>query len=257
MYKTKSIHQLKSFLDEQVAVYNKPDFIPNDPISIPHAFTLKQDVEIMGLFASILAWGQRKTILNKCRELTDRMGGKPYDFILNHTSADLKMLEGFKHRTFNDTDALYMVDFLHHHYQENDSLEDAFLNAGKFVSIEESLKTFHEKVFAAEYAPRRSRKHISTPAKKSTCKRLNMYLRWMVRKDDCGVDFGNWDRIPQSRLICPIDVHVDRTARQLGLVERPQTDWLTALELTDNLRKLDADDPVKYDFALFGLSVNR
>ena len=249
--------ELKDFLDEQVEIYNTPDFIVNDPISIPHAFTLKQDVEIIGFFAAILAWGQRKTIINKCFELSDRMGGHPYDFIKNHSQEDLKLLEGFKHRTFNDTDLLYLIDFLQRHYQSFDGLEDAFLNDGKFISIEDSLRNFHEKVFSAEYAPGRTQKHIATPAKKSTCKRLNMYLRWMVRKDDCGVDFGIWNRIPQSKLICPIDVHVHRTSRELALIERPQTDWITALELTDNLRQLDSDDPVKYDFALFVFLVNR
>lgn len=247
--------ELKFYLDEKSAQYNSPHFIETDPISIPHRFSLKQDVEIMGFFAATLAWGQRKTIIGKCLELEARFGGTPYNFIMRHTDADLQQLLGFKHRTFNDTDLLYFVDFLHRHYAEHGSLEDAFLPDGKFVSIEQSLTHFEKYFFDHSNAPQRTRKHIATPARNSTCKRLNMFLRWMVRDDGCGVDFGLWKRIPASELICPIDVHVERTARKLGLIIRKQTDWKTALELTRNLRLLDPQDPVKYDFALFGLSL--
>lgn len=249
--------ELKNFLDDKVASYNQQSFILNDPISIPHRYNHARDREIAGLFAAILAWGQRKTILSKCNELMERMGNEPYRFVTQHGEQDLKGLLGFKHRTFNDTDLLYFVHFLRAHYRCYDSLEDAFLpENGVFQSVEDSLIRFQTTFFNDPYAPQRTRKHVATPARNSTCKRLNMYLRWMVRSDDKGVDFGIWKRIPQRELICPIDLHVDRTARALGLISRKQTDWQTALQLTESLRTFDREDPVKYDFALFGLSVN-
>lgn len=247
---------LKKFLDEKSNQYNQVSFIENDPISIPHLFSAKKDREIIGFFAATLAWGQRKTIISKCKELVERFGNEPYRFIMEHSDRDLKNLLGFKHRTFNDTDLLYFVSFLHHHYTIYDSLEDAFLNGGMFISIEKSLISFEQAFFNHPDAPARTRKHVATPARNSACKRLNMFLRWMVRTDSNGVDFGLWKRIPQSELICPVDLHVDRTARGLGLITRKQTDWKTAIELTENLRLLDPDDPVKYDYALFGLSVS-
>lgn len=249
--------KIKELLDNNVEQYNNPSFISNDPISIPHKFINKQDREIMGFFAAILAWGQRKTIINKCLDLIDRFGNEPYRFIMEHSELDLKGLLGFKHRTFNDTDLLYFVDFFTRFYKKHDSLEDAFLDEGEFISIESSLINFEINFFNHPNAPLRTKKHIATPARNSACKRLNMFLRWMVRKDDKGVDFGIWERIPQSELICPIDVHVDRTARKIGLITRKQTDWQTALELTQNLKHFDPLDPVKYDFALFGLSVDK
>ena len=248
--------KLKDLLDEKVAYYNNPSFIENDPISIPHQFALKQDREIMGFFASILAWGQRKTIINKCNDLKNRFGNEPYRFIKDHSEEDLKAMIGFKHRTFNDVDLLYFVDYFKRFYEEYETLEDAFLQNGSFNSMEETLIKFEVNFFNNPNAPARTRKHVATPMRNSACKRLNMFLRWMVRSDDNGVDFGLWKRIPKSELICPIDVHVDRTARKLGLITRKQTDWKTAVELTDNLKMLDRDDPVKYDFALFGLSID-
>lgn len=250
-----SQNELKDFLDKKADFYNRPSFIDNDPIYVPHQFSKKQDIEIMGFFAAIFAWGQRKTIINKSMELVQRFDGKPYEFILHHSENDLKRLVGFKHRTFNDTDLLYFVDFLQRHYCKNDSLEDAFIPETGFSDMENSLIYFERSFFDYPHAPLRTKKHIATPARNSTCKRLNMFLRWMVRNDNRGVDFGLWKKIQPKHLICPIDVHVDRTARQLGLISRKQTDWKTALELTENLRLLDAEDPVKYDFALFGLSI--
>jgi uncharacterized protein (TIGR02757 family) len=185
------------------------------------------------------------------------MNNSPYSFVMKNDPLELQQLVGFKHRTFNDTDLLYFVDFLHRHYHHYDSLEDAFMTDGSFISVENSLIQFEKKFFNHPDAPNRTRKHIATPTRNSTCKRLNMFLRWMVRNDDKGVDLGGWKRITQHALICPIDVHVERTARQLGLIFRKQTDWKTALELTESLRQLDPDDPVKYDFALFGLSVDQ
>lgn len=253
---------LKDFLDNKVAEYNQPNFIPNDPICIPHLFTQKQDIEIMGCIASILAWGQRKTIINKCKELIERMGDSPYDFIMQHRGEDLKALLGFKHRTFNDTDLLYFVEFFKFHYSRFDSLEDAFLIGQEKVepheiSIEKSLNEFKAYFFSLPDFPLRTRKHISSPAQKSTCKRLNMFLRWMVRVDNKGVDFGIWNRIAPAQLICPCDVHVERVARKFQLITLDKLNWKAAIELTGNLLILDKEDPVKYDFALFGLGVEK
>lgn len=251
------IENLKAFLDEKVAYYNTPDFITLDPISIPHRFTKKQDIEIAGFFAAILAWGQRKTIINKCLQLLEMMDNAPHDFMLHHTEQDLKPFLKFKHRTFNDIDTLYFIHFFSKYYQKHESLEVAFTKGYKnnkdiMFSL---LVNFREHFFADPMAPSRTTKHIATPARKAACKRINMFLRWMVRKDDMGVDFGIWNTIQPSQLICPCDVHVDRVGRKLGLITRKQTDWLTAMELTENLRQLDQIDPVKYDFALFGLGV--
>lgn len=245
--------QLKVYLDKQVELFNQPDFIPLDPISIPHQFNRKQDIEISGLIAAVFAWGNRLTIRNKSLEFLGMMDGAPYEFLINHKESDLKPFDQFRHRTFQPLDALYFIDFLTRHYKENESLEELFLsNSG----IETGLVQFHTRFFAASYAPNRTRKHIPDPRRGSTCKRLNMFLRWMVRKDNKGVDFGIWKKINQADLICPIDVHVGKVSRELGLLKRKQTDWRAAIELTENLRKLDPNDPVKYDFALFGLGVN-
>lgn len=277
--------ELKNFLDAKVEQYNRPDFIENDPICIPHLFVKKQDIEIAGFFAAILAWGQRKTIINKCKELLCRMDFAPHDFVLNHNDNDLKRLLNFKHRTFNDTDLLYFISFFKFHYDKYESLEMAFVPKqnvflDEFLSsdslsnrvelssesclipelsftIEQSLNHFRNYFFALEDFPHRTKKHISSPLQKSTCKRLNMFLRWMVRKDNSGVDFGIWEILKPKDLICPCDVHVDRVGRYLNLIHRKQTDWLTALELTNNLKSFDVADPVKYDFALFGLGVEK
>lgn len=248
---------LDLFLNRKVEEYNCLDFIKNDPISIPHRFSKKQDIEISGFFAALFAWGNRTTIINKCNELMKRMDETPYDFIQHHKPSDLKRLLHFKHRTFNDTDVLYLTRFLHKHYQEHSSLETAFsegLNKND-STVEHALNGFYKKVFSLSQVPARTKKHIAAPVNNSSCKRLNMYLRWMVRKDANLVDFGIWKKIKPSQLICPLDVHVARVARRFQLLERKQTDWLAALELTASLRKLDANDPVKYDFALFGLGV--
>ena len=276
---------LKSFLDAKVEQYNRPEFIQNDPVSIPHLFTKKQDIEIMGFWAATLAWGQRVTIINKCKELIGLMDGVPYDFIMNHEEVDLKKLLKFKHRTFNDVDTLYFIAFFRDHYNKFESLEDAFIpisadvmgsppkHGGQGLSahpstklrmtagaqedeaIEKSLNHFRKYFFSLPDYPHRTMKHVSSPSQKSTCKRLNMFLRWMVRKDNCGVDFGMWNKLKPADLICPCDLHVDRVSRKLGLITRKQTDWQTAVELTKRLREFDPNDPVKYDFALFGLGI--
>ncbi|HEY8931597.1 MAG TPA: TIGR02757 family protein [Mucilaginibacter sp.] len=256
------IENLKAFLDSKVAQYNRPDFIKNDPVSIPHMFTKQQDIEIMGFWAAVLAWGQRVTIINKCKELISLMDGAPFDFIMNHEEPDLKKLLKFKHRTFNDIDTLYFISFFRYHYERNKSLESAFLAPTDWIDryhsqepVERSLNYFREYFFSLPDYPHRTKKHISSPSQKSTCKRLNMFLRWMVRKDNNGVDFGIWNNIRSSDLVCPCDLHVDRVARKLNLITRKQTDWQTAIELTQRLREFDPVDPVKYDFALFGLGI--
>lgn len=262
------IENLKAFLDSKVAQYNQPGFIANDPVCIPHLFSKQQDIEIMGFWSATLAWGQRVTIINKCKELIALMDGAPYDFMMNHQEPDLKKLLKFKHRTFNDIDTLYFISFFRYHYERFSSLEDAFVPPNPLKGehdrqtppsggwgAEDVLNHFRSYFFSLPDYPHRTRKHVSSPSQKSTCKRLNMFLRWMVRKDDCGVDFGIWNRIKPADLIMPCDLHVDRVARKLNLITRKQTDWQTAVELTGRLREFDPLDPVKYDFALFGLGI--
>ena len=253
----KDRQRLKEFLDDKVREYNTPDFIKNDPIAIPHLFTKKQDIEIAGFFASIFAWGNRTIILNKSKQLMNLMDLAPYDFILHHHEKDLKRVLGYKHRTFNDTDLLYFILFLRHHFSHEATLETAFTKwmDKSEKNIEKALIGFHQYFFSIPDAPIRTKKHIATPSRGSTCKRLNMFLRWMVRKDNNGVDFGIWHHISPSQLICPIDVHVARVAKRFKLISRNAVDWTTALELTENLKRFDTVDPAKYDFALFGLGV--
>jgi uncharacterized protein (TIGR02757 family) len=256
--------ELRNFLEKNVRVYNDPSFIPADPISVPHRFCKKQDIEIAGLFSAVFSWGNRTTIIRKSNELMQLLDDAPHEFILNHKPRDLKRLADFKHRTFNTTDLLYFIHFLKHHYRKSESLETAFLpdnsnyrNAENAESevVKIALSGFYDRFFSLEEAPNRTRKHISSPEKNSTCKRLNMYLRWMVRSDSNGVDFGIWKKIKSADLICPVDLHVARVARKFGLISRKQTDWETAMELTRELRVMDPIDPVKYDFALFGLGI--
>ena len=235
--------------------FNQPTFIESDPIVIPHAYRKKQDIEIAVLFAAVLAWGQRVTIIKKCKELLARMDNDPHQFVLHHTDGDLKALQEFKHRTFNSIDSLYFMHFLRWYYTSHSTLEDAFRILPTDDTVERGLINFYNTFCSLPEFPGRTKKHIATPERKSTCKRINMYLRWMVRKDNKGVDFGLWKNISPSQLVCPCDLHVDRVARKLKLIKRKPTDWQTAIELTNNLRKLDARDPVKYDFALFGLGI--
>lgn len=249
--------QLQNFLNSKVEQYNTPAFIKDDPICIPHLFTKRQDIEIAGLFAAVFAWGNRTIIIKKCKELLQRMDNAPYDFVQNHNDQDLKRLLGFRHRTFNDTDLLYFIHFLHHHYSYHTSLESAFTGGmnEQDTTTENALNYFFKYFFSLEDAPARTRKHIASPNKKSTCKRLNMFLRWMVRQDKTGVDFGIWKSFSPAQLVCPVDVHVARVAYRFNLLKRNKIDWQAGLELTNYLRKLDSADPVKYDFALFGLGV--
>lgn len=245
-------------MDKKVAQYNHPDFIANDPISIPHLFTKKQDIEVAAFFAATLAWGQRVTIINNCKKLMGWMDNAPHDFLLNHEESDRQRFLGFVHRTFNDTDLLYFLEFLTTYYKQNDSLETAFSQfIGKQDStVEKGLIGFNTLFFSLPYAPQRTQKHVATPIRKSACKRLNMFLRWMVRQDDKGVDFGIWKNISPSQLVCPLDTHVHRVANGLGLLKRKPADWQAALELTEHLRQFNPTDPAIYDYALFSLGVD-
>lgn len=254
----KKPRSLKDFLDRKADEYNQPPFIAADPISVPHLFSKKQDIEIAAFFAAIFAWGNRTTIIRKAKELMQLMDMAPHQFVLQHEETDLKKLMLFKHRTFNTTDLLYFIQFLQYHYRQHDSLEAAFTGTNSpdaDKQVEQALNYFYGYFFSLEDAPARTRKHIASPYKNSTCKRLNMFLRWMVRSDNRGVDFGIWKKISPAALICPIDLHVARVAKRFGLIERNSVDWLTAMELTAFLRTLDASDPSRYDFALFGLGV--
>jgi len=245
---------LKDFLNKKVDEYNQPFFIENDPVSIPHLFTKQQDIEIAGFFAAIFSWGNRTTIIKKSKELMLLMEMRPHEFCLDHDLRGLKRLLDFKHRTFNSTDLLYFIEFFKWHYSNHKSLEESFIVHGN--SIEKMLVGFHHYFFSLEHVPARTKKHIATPERNSTCKRLNMFLRWMVRNNNEGIDFGIWQSILPSQLICPIDVHVARVARHLGLLKRKQTDWQAAVELTNNLKEFDPDDPVKYDLALFSIGIS-
>lgn len=230
---------LAKWLDEAVALYNKPSFIQDDPISVPHRFTQLQDREIMAFWVATLAWGQRKTIINNALRLAELMDWAPYDFIRNHQESDRARFMDFKHRTFQATDTLWFLAFLQQYYWQHESLETAFSQhlLPNAPTTERAIAGFHDIVFEDADAPERTRKHVATPVRGSTCKRINMFLRWMVRKDEAGVDFGLWQRIKPAQLLIPLDVHVERVARRLGLLQRPQTDWKAVLELTENLRQ--------------------
>lgn len=251
-----SVEQLRTFLDAKAALYNQPSFIEKDPICIPHTFSKKQDIETSALFAAVLAWGNRTTIINNCKKLIQWMDNAPHDFILNHKETDLKPFMYFAHRTFNATDLLYFLAFLQWHYRQHPSLEDAFVPEKKLKgeNVEGALIHFHRYFFSIEH-PKRTKKHISTPERNSACKRLNMYLRWMVRKDKNGVDFGIWQKIKPAQLICPLDVHVARVAERLGLIDNNKSNWANALQLTERLKELNPQDPAVYDYALFGLGM--
>lgn len=245
---------LKKLLDNKAAFYDQPGFITGDPICIPHSFTRLQDVEISGLFAATLAWGNRTTIINNCRKLMQWMDNAPYDFVLHHRDTDLKPFLQFAHRTFNATDLLYFMEFLRYHYSTHSSLESAFVPGKKYEEqhVGPALIQYHNYFFSIEH-PERTRKHVATPQRNSACKRLNMYLRWMVRKDKSGVDLGLWKKIKPHQLICPLDVHVARVAHRLELIDDNKADWKNALLLTERLKEMNPADPAWYDYALFGL----
>lgn len=255
MDRAKNIGQLKIYLDKKVMQYNTPDFIENDPICIPHQFSKKQDIEIAALFSALFSWGLRTTIIRKARYLMQLLDNAPYDFVQHFTERDLRPLRHFRHRTFNFIDLCYFLRFLQQHYQQHDSLETAFFPDHRYVNAKDSLIFFYGYFTQLDNMPNRTKKHVATPLSNAACKRLNMFLRWMIRNDQNGVDFGLWKSIQPANLYCPLDLHVNRVARQLGLISRTQSDWYAVEELTNRLRQLDASDPIKYDFALFGLGV--
>ncbi|MBK6947269.1 MAG: TIGR02757 family protein [Haliscomenobacter sp.] len=248
---------LSTLLEYHAALFNKKEFIEEDPIRIPHAFQLLQDIEIAAFWTAILAWGQRKTIINSATRLFSLMDNSPYDFVRNHQERDRKPFLSFKHRTFQPVDTLYFLEFFQDFYSRYHSLEEAFT---QFIQPQDdhagpAIQGFHHFFFSLPDSPHRTRKHVPTPESGSTCKRMNMFLRWMVRQDVAGVDFGLWQKIRPSQLLIPLDVHVDRVARKLGLIQSRQTDWKTVLELTNRLKQLDPQDPVRFDFALFGMGI--
>ncbi|MGG5210344.1 TIGR02757 family protein [Chryseobacterium sp. MIQD13] len=251
-----NFEELKSFLNEKADQYNSPDFITDDPIQIPHRFTLKQDIEIAGFLAATISWGNRKSIIRSADKMLDIMGNSPYDFVLNFSEKDLEILQDKSiHRTFNGEDFAYFIRQFNKVYKENESLENLFIVKDQETNFQHAIERFRSSFL--ESGKHRSHKHISSPYKNSSSKRIIMFLRWMVRKDKRGVDFGIWENIDQKYLSIPLDVHTGNISRKLGLVSRTQNDWKTVEELDLIIRKFDDNDPAKYDFALFGLGVTK
>jgi uncharacterized protein (TIGR02757 family) len=246
--------ELKSFLDFKTEQYNTPEFIDTDPVQIPHQFSKKEDIEIAGFLTATIAWGNRKSILKNANRLMEILDRSPYDFVLNHTESDLENLQGFVHRTFNEIDLCYFISALKNIYSNHDGIEEVFTMAAHKDSLQPAIHDFKKLFFELPH-PARTQKHVSDPLKNSAAKRINMFLRWMVRKDQTGVDFGLWAALHPSQLSCPLDVHSGNVARKLNLLKRKANDAKAVKELDNSLRKLDPSDPVKYDFALFGLGV--
>ena len=246
--------KLKKLLDQRVDLYNRPSFIGLDPISIPHRFSEKEDIEIAGFLAATIAWGNRVAILRSADRMMSVMGHTPYDFIINHSESDLKGIDGCIHRTYNAEDFIYFIEALKYIYLEKGGMEEIFARYQNEDSLQPAIHEFGKVFFELPHNAR-TRRHLSDPDKGSAAKRINMFLRWMVRKDDRGVDFGLWRSISPSVLSCPLDVHSGNVARKLGLLTRKQSDAKSVAELDARLREMDPADPVKYDFALFGLGV--
>lgn len=249
-----NLSELQSFLDEKVILYNNLNFIESDPIQIPHLFSLKEDIEIAGFLSTTIAWGNRKMIINNSHKMMQLMGNSPYDFVLSHNENQLESLNKFVHRTFNGQDFAQFIKSLQHIYTNHNGLEAVFAKNATKDSMQKSISEFKKIFFENNHLPR-TQKHISDPISGSAAKRINMFLRWMVRQDTHGVDFGLWKTISPSALSCPLDVHSGNVARKLQLLLRKQNDAKAVYELDTNLRLLDPNDPVKYDFALFGLGV--
>lgn len=243
-------------LDRAFQLYNHPGFIQDDPVLVPHRYSQKEDIEIAGFFAAMLAWGNRKTIIRNTGQLMHWMDDAPHAFITGFTDNDLKPFAGFVHRTFNGDDCLYFIQALRFLYTQQEGLQGAFLHAGGSATTRDAICGFRELFFSLPHL-QRTRKHIANPATNSAAKRINMFLRWMVRSDDSGIDFGLWNFPDASRLMCPLDIHSGAVARKLGLLTRKQDDWKAVEELTRVLHQFDPRDPVKYDLALFGLGVER
>ncbi|MBL3546280.1 TIGR02757 family protein [Chryseobacterium sp. KMC2] len=248
--------ELKSFLDEKADRYNTPDFIENDPIQIPHRFSLQQDIEIAGFLAATISWGNRKSIISSAEKMLSIMGDSPYDFVMNYSQKDLEDIQDKSiHRTFNGQDFAYFIRQFNRIYKENESLESLFEVRESETNFLHAIERFRNNFLETE--KHRSHKHISSPGKNSSAKRIIMFLRWMVRKDKRGVDFGIWEKIDHKYLSIPLDVHTGNISRKLGLISRTQNDWKTVEELDIAIRKFDKNDPAKYDFALFGLGVTK
>lgn len=252
MTETLSDKDLHEYLDEKYNKFDSPSFIETDPISIPHKFSKREDIEISGLISATIAWGQRKSIIKNANYFMALMDNSPFEFVMNHSKSDLNRFDKAVHRTFNGEDLKFFITSLHNIYSKYNSIEDVFV---KEKSVFDGLCAFYQEFFSIPHLDR-TRRHVANVAKGSAAKRLNMYLRWMVRKDKKGVDFGIWDRISMSDLYLPLDVHTGRISRMLGLLERKQNDWKAVEELTNRLKEFDPNDPVKYDFALFGVGVN-
>ena len=246
--------ELKDFLDSKVELYNYPKFIESAPIQIPHRFSKKEDIEIIGFLTATIAWGNRKSIITNANKMVALLENEPYDFIINHQENDLEKLVPFVHRTFNGYDFIQFINSLKHIYLNHGGLESVFAKHAETHSLQNTIHQFKKHFFEIEHLER-SKKHVSDPLKNSAAKRINMFLRWMVRNDNSGVDFGIWKSLSPAQLSCPLDVHSGNVARKLGLLKRKQNDGKALAELDKNLRKLDVVDPVKYDFALFGLGV--
>lgn len=246
--------KLKEFLDDKVSIYNNPKFIESDPIQIPHLFSKKEDIEIAGFLTATISWGNRKMIINNAHKMMLLLENSPYDFVMNHTEKDLESLTNFVHRTFNYIDFQQFIKSLKHIYKTHGGLEQSLAISDNSENYQTAIHQF-KKIFFEIPHQQRTLKHVSDPLKNSAAKRINMFLRWMVRKDNAGVDFGIWETHNPAHLSCPLDVHTGNIARKLKLIRRKQNDWKALVELDQNLRKFDKEDPVKYDFALFGLGV--
>ena len=247
--------ELKEFLDEKAEFYQQKEFIQTDPIIIPHEYDNKLDIEISGFLISIISWGNRKSIINSGHKIITFLESSPYDFIINHSDQDLKRIKGNIHRTFNSEDLIYFIKSLKNIYINYNGLEDIMSNNNNGDNLQERISNF-KKIFFELNHPKRTKKHLPDPLNGSAAKRFNMFLRWMVRSNNKGIDFGIWKSISPSQLSCPLDIHTGNTARKLGLLKRNQNDSLAVNELDLKLREMDKKDPVKYDFALFGLGVN-
>lgn len=246
--------ELKAFLDEKVDLYNRPDFIDSDPIQIPHLFSKKEDIEIAGYLAATIAWGNRTMIIRNAKLMIELLGNAPFEFVMSASETDLDQLQKFVHRTFNGSDFATFIRSLQHIYKNYGGLEAVFSKHQSDASLQPAISELKKIFFEVQHEPR-TQKHVSDPMNNSAAKRINMFLRWMVRNDNRGVDFGLWKTIPPSILSCPLDVHSGNVARKLGLLTRKQNDAKALAELDSQLRTMDASDPVKYDFALFGLGV--
>jgi len=248
-------HLLKEFLDEKYDLYNRPEFIDSDPIQIPHLYTRKEDIEIAGFLAATIAWGQRKSIITNAHKLMALMGNNPYDFVMEARAPQLEKLRSFVHRTFQGVDCYFFILALRNIYQKHSGIEKVFANEFRASqNMADAIRHFREVFFEIECLPR-TFKHVPNIDKGASAKRLNMYLRWMVRNDNRGVDFGIWPSVPSAALYLPLDLHTGNVSRKLGLLSRKQSDWQAVTEVTNRLRELDPNDPIKYDFALFGLGI--